>query len=161
MTSGFQAVFFEKLGQLPPIFRNIEDTTPTDERDVCIVVFNVARPAPVTDTLNIGFLLLVHDGPSPWNQTAPRFWQNIIPCPSTLKKINAELAKRGHNVRLARGDGYFYFRGGETADWAVNSVSVPSVSSLTLELWIGEFQRLKKLNAKIMRTGKKPGPARS
>lgn len=74
--------------------------------------------------------------------------------PLSLKSINAELAKRGYNGRLVKGDGYFYFRDGEAADWAVNSIRVPSVSSLTLDEWVGEFERLRKLNAEIMRSGK-------
>jgi hypothetical protein len=76
--------------------------------------------------------------------------------PLNLKAINAELAKRG--VRLERGGGYFYFLGGEAANWLDKTVRVPKVSSLTLEQWIGEFERLKKLNGEIMRTGKKPRP---
>ena len=36
--------------------------------------------------------------------------------PLTLKLINARFAKHGHNCRLARGDGYFYFRNGEAAE---------------------------------------------
>ena len=72
--------------------------------------------------------------------------------PLTLKTINSELAKRGYDVRLARGDGYFYFRGGEAADWVVNSLRVPAINSLTLEEWIGEFERLRKLNAEIMKS---------
>ena len=72
--------------------------------------------------------------------------------PLTLKAINAELAKRGYDVRLERGgSGYFYFLTGEAADWLQKTVMVPTVSSLTLEQWIGEFERLRKLNAEIMK----------
>jgi len=72
----------------------------------------------------------------------------------TLKAINAELAKRGHNAMLVSGDGYFYFRGGETADWLDKTVTVPKVSSLTLEEWVKAFMDLKKKNAEIRRAGK-------
>jgi len=75
----------------------------------------------------------------------------------TLKAINEELAKRGYLARLAKGNGYFYFHFGEVADWLDRTVRVPTVSSLTLAEWISEFQRLKKLNAEIMRPAKKPG----
>ena len=74
--------------------------------------------------------------------------------PLTLKAINAELAKRGHKLRLERGGGYFYFWTGEAADWLDSTVRVPTVGSLALEQWIDEFQRLKKLNQEIMRSGK-------
>jgi hypothetical protein len=73
--------------------------------------------------------------------------------PLTLKAINSELAKRGHNSRLERGD-YFYFIGGEATDWIDRTVRVPTVGSLTPEQWMGEFQRLKKQNQDIWRSGK-------
>jgi hypothetical protein len=69
--------------------------------------------------------------------------------PLTLKTINAELFKRG--VHLERGKGYFYFMGGEAANWLDRTVRVPKVSSLTLAQWIGEFERLRELNAEIMK----------
>ena len=71
--------------------------------------------------------------------------------PLTLKAINAELFKRG--VRLERASGYFYFMGGEAARWLDRTVRVPKVSSLTMEQWIGEFGRLRKLNAQIIKDG--------
>ena len=74
--------------------------------------------------------------------------------PLTLKAINDEFARRGHKVRLERGSSYFYFWTGEATEWLEKTVRVPNVRSLTLEEWIGEFQRLKKLNQEIMRSGK-------
>ena len=75
--------------------------------------------------------------------------------PLTLKKINAELANREYNVRLERGGpGYFYFLTGEAAGWLDRTVRVTKVSSLTLEQWIGEFERLRKVNAEIMKSAK-------
>ena len=74
--------------------------------------------------------------------------------PLTLKIVNSELAKRGYKVRLELGSGYFYFWTGEATDWLEKTVRVPNVRSLTLEQWIGEFRRLKKLNQEIMRSGK-------
>jgi hypothetical protein len=73
----------------------------------------------------------------------------------TLKAINAELAKKGHTARLAKGGGYFYFQFGEVADWLDRIVRVPTVNSLTLKEWLDEYQRLKKLNMEIMRIKKK------
>ena len=72
--------------------------------------------------------------------------------PLTLKAINSELAKRGHNTLLQNGSGYFYFRGGETGSWLDKTVRVPKIRSLTLEQWIAEFERQRKLNAQIMKT---------
>ena len=72
----------------------------------------------------------------------------------TLKTINAELAKRGQNAMLVNGDGYFYFRGGEAADWLGNTVAVPKVSSLSLEQGMQAFQDLKKKNADIRKADK-------
>jgi hypothetical protein len=72
--------------------------------------------------------------------------------PLTLKTINTELAKRGHTARLARGSGHFYFQFGEAADWLDRTVRVPTISSLTLPQWLAEFERLKKLNAEIVRS---------
>jgi len=72
----------------------------------------------------------------------------------TLKTINDELARRGATTRLAKAAGYFYFQFGEAADWLDRTVRVPTVGSMTLEQWLGEYDRLKKLNQEIMRGGK-------
>jgi hypothetical protein len=74
--------------------------------------------------------------------------------PITRKAINRELAKHGHKVILVRGGGYYYFRGGETTDWLDRTVRVPTINSLTLDQWMGEFNRLWKLNQEIMAAGK-------
>ena len=82
--------------------------------------------------------------------------------PLTLKIINAELAGRGHHARLEKGSGYFYFLGGDAADWLDRTVKVRTISSLTLKEWIEEFRRLKELNERIFRTataGHKRAPA--
>ena len=50
-------------------------------------------------------------------------------------------------MRLERDDGYFYFWTGEATGSLDNTVRVQTVGSLTLEQWVGKFQRLKKLNA--------------
>ena len=69
----------------------------------------------------------------------------------TVKAINEELAKRGSSARLEKGDGYFYFSGGETTDWLDRTVNARSLSSLSLDQWMAEFDRLKKLNKDILR----------
>jgi hypothetical protein len=72
----------------------------------------------------------------------------------TLKAINDELARRGYSARLEKASGYFYFFGGEAADWLDRTVRLRRINSLTLKQWIEEFRRLKALNEQIMRTGK-------
>jgi hypothetical protein len=71
----------------------------------------------------------------------------------TLKAINDELNRRGHNTRLEKASGYFYFFGGEAADWIDRTVQAVTVNALTLEEWIAELKRLKKVNAEIMASG--------
>lgn len=77
----------------------------------------------------------------------------------TLKTINDQLAAKGHKARLEKGDGYFYFYDGEASDWLDRIVQVPTLSNLTLEQWVEEFEKLKKLNREILKsaTGKKRG----
>jgi len=71
-----------------------------------------------------------------------------------LSVINDELARLGHTVLLAKGDGYFYFRSGEVADWLDPTVRVRTINSLTLKQWVEEFRRLKELNERILRMAK-------
>lgn len=67
----------------------------------------------------------------------------------SLKAVNHELAKRGHQVLLSKGDGYFYFSTGEAADWLDRTVRVPTVSSLTLDQWMRKFEELKRKNSDL------------
>lgn len=69
----------------------------------------------------------------------------------TLPAINDALAARGISARLKKGAGYFYFSGGEAAGWLDLTVNTDKVTSLTLEQWVAEFARLKKLNRDILR----------
>jgi hypothetical protein len=55
-------------------------------------------------------------------------------------------------AHLEKGDRYFYFHGGDAADWLDRTIRVPTLSALTLEQWVQEFYRLQKLNAQIMRS---------
>jgi hypothetical protein len=70
----------------------------------------------------------------------------------TLQTINTELAKRGQTARLVKGSDYFYFQFGESGDWLDKTVNVPTVNSLSREQWLGEYQRLKTLNAELFRS---------
>src|SRR5207244_5391747 len=60
----------------------------------------------------------------------------------SLRAINRELALRVYDALLAKSDGYFYFWGGETADWLEHVVRVQTLQSLTLDLWMEEFRKL-------------------
>jgi hypothetical protein len=68
----------------------------------------------------------------------------------TLKAVNEDLAKRGLRARLEKGDAYFYFSGGDATDWLDRTVNVAALSSLTLDQWAGEIERLKKLNREVL-----------
>jgi hypothetical protein len=46
----------------------------------------------------------------------------------TLKAVNDEFRRRGHDVRLEKGDGYFIFQGREAANWLDTTVRVPALS---------------------------------
>jgi hypothetical protein len=61
----------------------------------------------------------------------------------TLKAINDELRRLGHEVHVEKGDGYFYFWKGDANDWLDRTVKVPKVTSLTLEQWTAEYDRLR------------------
>ena len=65
----------------------------------------------------------------------------------TLRAVNGELTRLGHRARLEKATGYFYFFGGDATDWLERTVHVTKISHLTLEQWIAEFVRLKRLNA--------------
>jgi hypothetical protein len=71
----------------------------------------------------------------------------------SLKAINTELERLGSHAVLAKGDGYFYFWGGEAADWLDRTVRVPTLQSLTLEQWIEQFRLLREKNQELL-TGK-------
>jgi hypothetical protein len=71
----------------------------------------------------------------------------------TLSAINKELAKRGHTARLAKASDYFYFHLGEAAEWLDRAVRMPTLSSLTLDQWLAEFERLRKVNAELLKPG--------
>jgi len=68
----------------------------------------------------------------------------------TLKTIDDELRRLGHDVHLEKRDGYFYFWKGQANDWLDRTVNGPKVSSLTLEQWIDEFNRLRKVNEEML-----------
>lgn len=44
----------------------------------------------------------------------------------TLQSINERLTELGHKATIEKGDGYFYFSGGEATDWLDRTVRVPT-----------------------------------
>jgi hypothetical protein len=80
----------------------------------------------------------------------------------SLKAINGELERLGSQAVLAKGDGYFYFLGGEAADWLDRTVRVPTLQSLTLEQWIEQFRVLREKNQELLagKVGARPGDRR-
>jgi hypothetical protein len=78
----------------------------------------------------------------------------------TIKAVNDELGRLGHQARLERAGGYFYFWTGEASGWIDATVAVDKISALTLEQWISEYKRLKKVNAEMMRSPKMTRKAR-
>ena len=68
---------------------------------------------------------------------------------ATLKAVNDQLEALGYEARLKKGDEYFYFSSGETANWLNNTVRVPTLSSLTVDQWVDEFKKLKDLNQRL------------
>jgi hypothetical protein len=67
----------------------------------------------------------------------------------TLKTIHEKLKRLGHDVRVERGDGYFYVWGPDVNGWLDRTIKVPTLSRLTLDQWVEEFNRLKKLNEEL------------
>jgi len=77
----------------------------------------------------------------------------------TVKAVNAALSGLGSKAELAKGAGYFFFRGGEADDWIDRTVAVPAIGSLTLEQWLNEYQRLKSLNGDMLKSATHASPA--
>jgi len=62
----------------------------------------------------------------------------------TLKAVNAEITKRGLNLELFKGQGYFYFSGDACNLRQSTSVMVNSLNQLTLEQWVEEAVEMAK-----------------
>jgi Glyoxalase/Bleomycin resistance protein/Dioxygenase superfamily len=69
----------------------------------------------------------------------------------SLKTINEELKRLGSRAVLTKADGYFYFQGGDAADWLDRAVSVPTLRSLTLEQWVEHYRALKAKNKALLK----------
>ena len=67
----------------------------------------------------------------------------------TLKAVNDELERCGLDARLERASGHFYFWSADSAGWIDRTVRVPTLNSLTLKQWVGEYLWLKKVNTEM------------
>jgi hypothetical protein len=59
-----------------------------------------------------------------------------------VAEVNRELRLRGITEKLTRGNGYYYFRDGDVANWRASSVYVYSAADLSVELWLEEWSSL-------------------
>ena len=69
----------------------------------------------------------------------------------SIKTINDELRRLGSSAVLTKGEGYFYFQGGDAADWLDRSVPVATLHSLSLGQWIEQYQELKAKNDALVK----------
>lgn len=61
---------------------------------------------------------------------------------NTVAAVNRRLKAEGHEERLTRGNGYYYFRGGTTGSWMSTSVYVFRSDDLTVDEWMAEYREL-------------------
>src|SRR2546430_16937006 len=64
----------------------------------------------------------------------------------SLKTINEELKRLSSRAVLTKANGYFYFQGGDAAEWLDAVVAGPKLRSLTLEQGGGDYRGLKRRN---------------
>jgi catechol 2,3-dioxygenase-like lactoylglutathione lyase family enzyme len=69
----------------------------------------------------------------------------------SLKAINDELQRLGSSAVLTKGEGYFYFQGGEATDWLDRSIRVATLHSLTLDQWMEQYRKLKAKNDALVK----------
>lgn len=62
----------------------------------------------------------------------------------TVAQVNNRLRKMGKTERLARGRGYFYFRGGEAMNWNSSSVYTNNPDAFSVDEWLREYENLSK-----------------
>jgi hypothetical protein len=65
---------------------------------------------------------------------------------TTIRKVNEALQAAGfEGVELVKGNGYWYFSGGDAMGWYSSSVMVYHLNALTVEQWVAEARQLKGL----------------
>jgi hypothetical protein len=60
-----------------------------------------------------------------------------------VAEVNQALKKLGAEERLRRGNGYYYFAGGDAAAWETSSVYTNRAELTTVDGWLREYERLK------------------
>lgn len=63
----------------------------------------------------------------------------------TLKKVNKHLHENGmpEDIELVKGEGYYYFAGGNTYAWKETGVYVYRLNHLSLEGYLDAYNELK------------------
>ena len=63
---------------------------------------------------------------------------------TTIRRVNEALAAAGfRGVELVRGNGYFYFSGGDADRWHTTAVYTDRLTGMTVEQWVDEARRLR------------------
>jgi hypothetical protein len=61
----------------------------------------------------------------------------------TLAAVNAAVRAAGGAEELRRGNGYFYFAGGDASRWPATAVYTAHLGSTTVEQWVAEWRHLR------------------
>lgn len=59
------------------------------------------------------------------------------------QSVNKAIRALGGAEKLVKGEGYFYFTGGEAASWPATSVYVYRLHDLSLAEWVEEYKSLR------------------
>src|SRR6185436_4440844 len=59
-----------------------------------------------------------------------------------VAEVNRALKARGIEEKLTRGEGYYYFRDGNAAEWRATSVYVYRADAFTVDQWLAEWSDL-------------------
>ena len=63
---------------------------------------------------------------------------------TTIRRVNDALEAAGfEGVELVRGNGYFYFSGGDTWRWTTTAVYTNRLTGMTVEEWVNEARWLR------------------
>lgn len=63
---------------------------------------------------------------------------------TTIRRVNDALEAAGFKgVELVRGNGYFYFSGGDTVRWHTTAVYTNRLTGMTVDEWVDEARRLR------------------
>lgn len=65
-----------------------------------------------------------------------------MPATATLRTVNSALRRAGHEERLVRGEGYYYFADGAAHTWPQSGVYVYRVGELSVDQWLAQRDAL-------------------